>query len=230
MRYSGGKYRLSKYIAKIIQNHRKLDQIYLEPFVGAANVVAKLDGVRIASDYNSDLIAFWQAIQMGYIPNDCLSKEEYNLYKYNQSLLDSVPHYRGFVSHFCSYSGKFWDGYAQYKSVDYINMAMRSAVSMKPLIQNVFFFSGDYIDLWDNVSDYMIYCDPPYAGTRNGYSNKHWNSERFWNQCRKWKENGNTVIISEYTAPNDFRCIWEKPVKTSLSKDNYGQRIERLFI
>jgi DNA adenine methylase len=42
---------------------------------------------------------------------------------------------------------------------------------------------------------------------------------------------GNTVIISEYKAPNDFKCIWEKEVKTEMRTNANGRedRIERLF-
>ena len=40
---------------------------------------------------------------------------------------------------------------------------------------------------------------------------------------------GNKVYVSEYTAPEDFTCIWEKEVSSSLSKSN-KKSTEKLFI
>lgn len=50
---------------------------------------------------------------------------------------------------------------------------------------------------------------------------------------RKLSKN-NKVFCSEYKAPPDFKCVWEKPVKSSLSANGrYGksiESIERLFV
>ena len=45
----------------------------------------------------------------------------------------------------------------------------------------------------------------------------------------------NIVLISEYYMPNDFKCIWEKPITVSLDSnkttgDSKKMRTERLFI
>jgi len=47
---------------------------------------------------------------------------------------------------------------------------------------------------------------------------------------RRWSEN-NTVIISEYNAPDDFKCIWQKKTKTEIRNgDNIREdRVERLY-
>ncbi|PJC56904.1 hypothetical protein CO024_00620, partial [Candidatus Gracilibacteria bacterium CG_4_9_14_0_2_um_filter_38_7] len=44
---------------------------------------------------------------------------------------------------------------------------------------------------------------------------------------------GHSVFVSEYSAPDDFECVWEKKVKSSLSANgvcggNKGS-VERLF-
>ena len=47
---------------------------------------------------------------------------------------------------------------------------------------------------------------------------------------RNWSKN-NTVIISEYEAPNDFECIKEINTKTDI-RNRSGKRenrVERLF-
>jgi DNA adenine methylase len=41
---------------------------------------------------------------------------------------------------------------------------------------------------------------------------------------------GHEVIISEYQAPDDFTCIWEKRITNSLSIKNTYNPIEKLFV
>jgi hypothetical protein len=47
---------------------------------------------------------------------------------------------------------------------------------------------------------------------------------------RNWSKN-NIVIISEYNAPVDFKCVWEQKVKLDIcDADNKKKdRIEKLF-
>ena len=61
-----------------------------------------------------------------------------------------------------------------------------------------------------NPKNTLIYCDTTYKDTI-GYSGtkKVFDHEIFWNTIRKWSKN-NMVIISEETAPDDFKCIWKK--------------------
>ena len=46
---------------------------------------------------------------------------------------------------------------------------------------------------------------------------------------RKWSKN-NIVIISEENAPDDFMCIWEKPVSRSIKAADKSKSIEKLFV
>jgi len=56
------------------------------------------------------------------------------------------------------------------------------------------------------------------------------NHNKFWNIIRKWSKN-NIVIVSEYTAPKDFKCIWKKKKKFNYICDNSIKKyIEKLFI
>jgi hypothetical protein len=47
---------------------------------------------------------------------------------------------------------------------------------------------------------------------------------------RKWGEN-NTVMVSEYEAPNDIECIWKREVRLDIRDKNNQKknRIEKLF-
>ena len=42
----------------------------------------------------------------------------------------------------------------------------------------------------------------------------------------------NMVFISELNAPNDFKCIWERPFTRTLdrNKNNQFKVVEKLFI
>jgi hypothetical protein len=59
MRYTGNKSRIVKHILPIILKHRKQNQWFVEPFVGGANITAKVEGLRLASDTNKYLIEFY---------------------------------------------------------------------------------------------------------------------------------------------------------------------------
>lgn len=84
--------------------------------------------------------------------------------------------------------------------------------------------SGDYRDL--RIPDEsIIYCDPPYMGT-TGYSDGI-NHDEFWQWCRERVYDGHKVYISEYQAPDDFICIWEKEI---INRLNNKKATEKLFI
>src|SRR5690606_11576362 len=104
MRYQGGKVQLSKHIVPILEANRKPNQIYLEPFVGGASVVSQVSGTRIASDINSDVIAMWRAVQIGWNPPATVTEEEYENAKTDESI---DPHLRAFIAVACSWVGKW---------------------------------------------------------------------------------------------------------------------------
>ena len=76
----------------------------------------------------------------------------------------------------------------------------------------------------------IIYCDPPYKNT-TAYKTNSFDHDKFWQWVRNKTNDGHTVFVSEYTAPNDFECVWQKEIVSSLTK-NTGSKIgiEKLFI
>ena len=73
-----------------------------------------------------------------------------------------------------------------------------------------------------------IYCDPPYVGTTK-YKDD-FDHERFYDWCRERKKEGHNIFTSEYWMPDDFTCVWEKQVNSSLAKDTGSKRAtEKLF-
>ena len=41
---------------------------------------------------------------------------------------------------------------------------------------------------------------------------------------------GHTVFISEYQAPDDFKCVWQKEIINSMNQTKTYKPIEKLFI
>lgn len=56
MKYIGSKNKIAKYILPIMLKNRKPNQYWVEPFVGGGNMIDKVDGNRIGSDYNPYVI------------------------------------------------------------------------------------------------------------------------------------------------------------------------------
>jgi len=52
MKYMGSKNRIAKYILPLMLKYRKPNQTWVEPFVGGANMIDKVDGKRIGADLN----------------------------------------------------------------------------------------------------------------------------------------------------------------------------------
>lgn len=237
MKYMGSKNRIAKDILPIILRYRDKNQFYVEPFVGGANMIDKVDGNRIGADVNEYLIAMWHALQSGWTPPDFISEKEYlqaRLYKN----IDALTAFIGFG---CSYSGKWFGGYARNVRKDapnaevlnrttrnYCSESKRNILKQLPNLLDIGFLNCGYNEL--EVPPYsIIYCDPPYAGT-TGYKDK-FNHTEFWEWCLQKTNQGCQVYISEYNAPKDFICIWEKEVNSSLTKNTGGKKAtEKLFI
>ena len=110
MKFMGSKNRFAKEILPIILKDRKENQWYVEPFCGGCNLIDKVNGNRIANDINFYLIKMWIKLQEGWIPKKDISREEYNRIRDNKD--DYDPWFVGYVGFNCSYSGKWFGGYA----------------------------------------------------------------------------------------------------------------------
>lgn len=227
MRYFGGKNRIAKNLAPIINKYLEYSEIYYEPFCGGCSVSQYINDrkIRLLTDINPYLIALYKELQKGWIPPDKITKEEYNYIKNNK---DEKPYLTGFVGFGCSFAGKWFGGYAKSENRNYCLNAKNSLLKKLKNIKTAKFFTYNYQELTPH--DSVIYCDPPYINTTKYDYVGNFNHELFWDVMRKWSEN-NIVLISEYTAPNDFICINEINTKTDIkNKENKkSMRIEKLF-
>lgn len=222
MQYLGGKFKIRSQVIAYL-NSVRFDRPYIEPFVGAAWIVSGMPGERYASDLSEDLILLWQEIQRGWIPPEYVSREEY--YKSKNSPPSAL---RGFIGYGCSYSGKWFGGYAEPNPKNphgYARNTKNSLARKAPLIAGVTFLHCSY-DFWDtSIEDHLIYCDPPYVNTtKYRFDFDH---AKFWNWARTMGKR-NTVVVSEYSAPEDIKCVLEIQTKTDMRGANQA-RVERLF-
>ncbi|CAH9012928.1 putative DNA adenine methylase [Vibrio phage 141O35-1] len=69
MIYMGSKARHAKEILAVIAPYRKEGQAWVEPFVGGANMIDKVEApLRIGGDFNEYVIALYHALQSGWVP------------------------------------------------------------------------------------------------------------------------------------------------------------------
>ena len=232
MKYMGSKNRIAKHILPIMLAERKEGQFWVEPFVGGANMIDKVDGNRIGGEYNKYIAHMWQRLEAGWVPKDDYTKQDYEEIKANK---ERLPFETGYVGIACSYSGKWFGGFAGKVNTkqglrDYQKEAHKNVMAQVVNIKGVDFRHTSYDDL-TIPSNSIIYCDPPYAGTTK-YKDD-FNHDKFWQWCRDMSDAGHTIFISEYNAPNDFECIWSMGVKSSLSANGKigasKNSIEKLF-
>lgn len=68
MKYMGSKNRIAKHILPIILRDRRVDQYYVELFVGGANMIDKVTGPRLAGELNKYVLALLQKVADGWLP------------------------------------------------------------------------------------------------------------------------------------------------------------------
>lgn len=239
VKYVGSKNRISKYIAPIIQSY--IDNMpnckgYIEPFVGGANMIDKIKcDNRIGLDVHKYLIALLKYVSNGGVLPFDFSEEEYISVRDNPSNYNDW--YVGLIG-FNSFGAKRFGGYPRgFKSDkttprNIVAEGINNLKKQAPNLKGIKFINKSFQELNPNkVKGYVIYCDPPYRDTTK-YATSKFPYGEFYDWCRKFSKE-NVVLISEYNMPDDFECIWQKEVTTSLDNNRVGKdiaRVEKLFI
>ena len=231
MKYMGSKRRIAKHILPIILKDRKDGQWYVEPFVGGANIIDKVDGKRLGADSNHYLISLLKKMQIGWLPPEEISREDFNKIKENKSKYDDwLVGYVGFQLSF----GAMWFGsYAKDNEGkrNYAREAFNNVKRQAEKINGIEFLDKSYTELII-PSGSIIYCDPPYKGTAKYKASKEeFNHEHFWQWCRDKSKEGHQVFVSEYAAPDDFICVWKQELNVTVAKKGKQKKaIEKLFV
>ena len=149
----------------------------------------------------------------------------------------------GNIGFLASYGGRWFDGgytgvYKEktkngYKLRDHYRETKNNLLAQAEELQGIDFSCDDYI----NLPQYfifqhkaVIYCDPPYEGTKQYGGAGKFDHARFWEIMREWsRDEDKVVLISEQNAPDDFECIWEQEVDRAINRENHKRNVERLF-
>jgi DNA adenine methylase len=234
MKYMGSKSRIAKDIVPIIQSYIDKNNIrwFVDLFCGGCNIIDKISAkYKVANDINPYLIALFKHLKSGgqllpKVPKKLYDDVRSNPYNYKEWEVGCV----GFLA---SYNGRFFDGgyaksgYEGERLRDYYREASDNIMSQMPKLQDVQFTCNSYEKL--NIKNAVIYCDIPYKDTKQYGNSKNFDYDKFWQWCRDMSKI-NIVIISELSAPSDFKCIWEHEVLRSIKSTDKSRAIEKLFI
>ena len=232
MQYQGGKHRIRKRIADVIIAYSPdRTRPYYEPFVGGASIVSEMalrwDGPIYASDANTAVVTMWRESCNGWVPPDTLSEEEYAEIKARNDVDNPLT---AFAMVGCSFAGRYGKGYARGHGA-YAPTAKRGVLRKVKAMQcnPPVWRACDYREI--QPVDSVIYCDPPYANTRHYSGVDAFDADTFWYTVRKWRDNGNTVFVSEMNAPDDMKCVWENTYRRGLRTKNGAELvIERVYL
>ena len=230
MKYMGSKNRIAKHILPIMLKHRTLEMTWVEPFVGGANMIDKVDGKRIGNDYNKYIYALLVALRDGWQPPAEVSEEYYKEIKANRAEYDKCL--VGYVGSQLTFGATWFGTYRRDKvgKRNYSDEAKRNVLKQAPRLKDVDFYNLNYQDL-EIPPNSLIYCDPPYEGTFGYEKGKTFDHNIFWQWCRDKAKEGHTVFVSEYNAPDDFKCIWEKQLTQVINNttNKTPKPVEKLF-
>ena len=228
MMYTGSKNRIAKEILPIMLKKRG-SRVWVEPFVGGANLIDKVEGRRIGSDSNHYLIALLKALQEGWLPPTIITEDEYKDIKRNPDAYPPELAASALIG--CAFAGKWADSYARNREgSNYALWFHNNVKAQAPNLKGVEFHACSYDELIIPPNS-LIYCDPPYAGAN--YYKDAFDHNKFWEWCREKAKEGHIIYVSEYAAPDDFLCVWSKEIRANLNNQtDAGQQkkaVEKLF-
>ena len=242
MNYMGSKARFLKYILPYLLIYKGVKP-YVEICGGGMNVISEICGDRTAYDSNRHLISMWQALGAGVKFNENISRNHYNSVRNSYNKCDGrySDSYIGWIGYMASANGRFFEGgYAGISVIkgggkrDYIAEKIKNIKKQIPKITGVVFKCSVFQNV-NPVAPSIIYCDPPYKGTKQ-YSKECRNFDylAYYKWCRKMVSIGHIIYMSEYEMPDDFVCIWQQKVKSSLSANGKSgsskSSVEKLFV
>lgn len=247
MNYFGGKSRVAKWIVPIIQKAIDENDIhyYLEPCAGGLNIIDKIRCDRkFAYDLNKYLIYLFIHVKEGGNLPETISNDYYDALRtawHNDNKDKKFEDWEIGLLWLSSFSGRGPDGGRSIEGVEkrkdgttkvrhYYQERKNNLLKQfeQPLARDIMFGISDYRDLGD-MSDYCIYVDWPYKGTKQYANSDGFNYEEAWETVRRWSKS-NIVFVSELDCPyDDFECIWQQEVSRSIKATDKSRAVEKLF-
>ena len=184
MKYMGSKNRIAKYLLPIILKDRKEGQWYVEPFVGGANMIDKVDGNRIGADNNEYLIELLKEMLKENFKAPKIDETLYYKIKNNK---DNFQKYIvGYAGTQLSFGATWFGSYRRDKQGvrDYCKEARNNVEKQSKNLKGIKFIHSSYNEL-KIPNNSIIYCDPPYQteATKGKYK-EEFNHNEFWEWCR----------------------------------------------
>ena len=228
MKYLGSKNRISKQIKPIIEKELQGKELYIEPFVGGANMIDKIDfGNKIGSDINEYLIELLKKVRDNVeelptnIPEELYIKVRDNKDSYSKW-------YVGCIGFCATFGAKWFGGYARDRKTgrDLAREGVNNLIKQAPQLKGIDFRHGSY-EQYKDVKNAVIYCDIPYQRTtkyKDGFDH-----EKFFSFIKEL-DKSNTILVSEYNINDEyFDKIWEKSVKVNVDKKSVTNKREKLY-
>ena len=160
MQYMGGKVRIAKHLVPVLQERLKDKDTFVDLFCGSCNIISAIKAPnRIANDLHKELIALHKAVQQGWVPPSVVTEEDYKQAK------QAEDHIKAFIGFGCSFSGKYFGGYARGDGDrNYALNAKNTLLKKHQNMKDVEFFNLHYSEV--NIpSNSLVYCDIPYKDT-----------------------------------------------------------------
>lgn len=225
MQYLGGKSRISKRLAEVIDSVRHPGQWVWDAFCGGLSMSVALSkkGPVWSTDACVPLISLYQAVQSGWEPPTEVSLEEYRAAK---ALPDTDP-MKAFCGFGCSFGGKWFGGYARGGNRSY---ALTSGnVVKRQLAECGALACVDFMSVQPQACDVILYLDPPYAGTTGYDGAPPFNSSAFVQRVQEWSRFTH-VFVSEYSFPIGELVFEISKAKTVAGGAGGGRvGLERLY-
>lgn len=230
MQYMGGKAKIAKRLFTAIAEVTPQRAIWFEPFVGGANVIehaAPMFERCIGMDAHEDLILLWRACASGWTPPEFVSREEYQLLRRAEpSAL------RGFAGFGASFGGRWFEGYGvsprdgELCRASYRTVCRQARVLREHQVEFIHTPFGQRAPEPGSV----VYCDPPYHGTKFYSGLKPLDYEFFYSTLKVWARDCD-VFVSEYSDPLvPFEVVWQTERRCSIKKStNESVVTENLF-
>lgn len=233
MAYHGGKQRIARYVADLINLFDGMP--YYEPFCGslAVSTLVKLRPMYL-SDAHGPLIVMHKALQAGWRPPREVSEALHDQYRRTQPPDDPLTAFIGFG---CSFGGMYFKTYAREKTMArhseaararFATSAGRFFLGIHRTLKDAHFAQTGFEAIAPSEPSF-IYCDPPYKGTE-GFNGTSWDQYKFYDWLRE-RAKTNLVLLSEYVAPRDFVMFREVPI--SGIKGGHRKKLalcERLYV
>lgn len=219
MVYRGSKRKVAK---KILEQIPAADY-FIEPFVGGGNLTQFIDKCKYGEircyDINKYVIAYFNALKDGWLPEEYYSYEFYlelrnDMEKYPPQIYAHLGFNTTYISKFMA-STTLLKLDAQKAS----RRAFNNAVKDSKWVQGITFEHASYDEI-KIPSSSVIYCDPPYINTGGYRLVEKFDHTKFYS----WAEKQKKCFVSYTEMPKNWHPLICHEIKHRLSGKNYNKK------